>query len=60
MRGNRSSSVPWLIGAIVLLSVLVSAGPTLVGLAHAAVPLVIALGSVAVVLRLVWYFTNRY
>lgn len=60
MRPTRSSSVPWLIAAIVLLSVLLSAGPTLVGLARAAVPLVIALGSVAVVLRLVWYFTSRY
>jgi hypothetical protein len=45
---------------IVALSVLVSAGPTLVGLAHAVVPLVIAIGVVIVALRLVWHFTNRY
>jgi hypothetical protein len=58
---NRSPSrlVPSLVAAIVLLAVLVSAGPTLVQLAHAAVPLVIAFGVVAVLLRLVWWFTNR-
>lgn len=49
-----------LVIAIVGLSVLVSAGPTLVGLAHAAVPLVIAIGLVVAVLRLVWHITNRY
>jgi len=60
MRSNRSSSVPWLIPAIVLLSVLVSAGPTLVGLMDAAVPLVIAAGCVAAVLRLVFFHTRRW
>lgn len=50
----------FLVVAIVTLAVLVSAGPTLVGLAHAAVPLVIAIGSVAGLLRLIWHFTNRY
>jgi hypothetical protein len=49
-----------LIVAIVALAVLVSAGPTLVALAHAAVPLVIAGGVVAVVLRLVFFHTRRW
>ena len=52
--------VLWLIGAVVVVSVLNSAGPTLVGLVHAAVPLVLAVGAVAALLRLVWHFTNRY
>lgn len=50
----------WLVVAIVGLAVLTSAGPTVVALAHALVPIVLAVGAVAVVLRLVWYFTNRY
>lgn len=49
-----------LIASVMLLAVLVSAGPTLVQLAHAAVPLVIAGGVIAVVLRLVWWLSNRY
>lgn len=49
-----------LVVSMVALCVLVSAGPTLVRLAHAAVPLVVALGVVTLVLRLAWYFTNRY
>jgi hypothetical protein len=49
-----------LVAAIVLLAVLVSAGPTLIGLLHAAVPLVIAGGVVAAVLRLLWFFTDRF
>lgn len=36
------------------------AGPALAGLAHAAVPLVVAVGVVAALLRIVWHFTNRY
>jgi hypothetical protein len=50
----------YLIAAIVALSVLVSAGPTLVALANAAVPLVIAVGVVAVALRLVFFHTRRW
>jgi hypothetical protein len=46
--------------AIVLLAALTAAGPTIVALAHAAVPLVIAVGAVAVVLRVAWYFTQRW
>jgi hypothetical protein len=52
--------VVWLIAAVVTVSILSSAGPALIGLAQAAVPLVIALGGVVVVLRLVWHFTDRY
>jgi hypothetical protein len=52
--------VVFLVLAIVVMSVLVSAGPTLVRLAHVAVPLVIVIGAVVLVLRLVWFFTNLY
>lgn len=38
---------------------LVSAGPTIVALANALAPLVLAIGLVAGVLRLVWHYTNR-
>jgi hypothetical protein len=55
-----SRPVVYLVAAIVALSVLVSAGPTLIGLLNATVPLVVAGGSVVVALRLVWHFTNRY
>lgn len=36
------------------------AGPMFVFVAHAAVPLVLAVGFVVVMLRLVWHFTRRY
>ncbi len=52
--------VVYLIVGIVALSVLVSAGPTLVALVKAALPLVIAVGVVAVVLRLVFFHTRRW
>ena len=55
-----SKSVAWLGAAVVALSVLSSAGPTLVGLVQAAVPLIIALCAAVVALRIVWYFTSRY
>jgi hypothetical protein len=54
------SRTPQLVAALMLLLLLVSAGPTLIGLLHAATPLVIAVGVVVVVLRLVWHFTNRF
>lgn len=44
---------------VVTLSVLVSAGPTLVALAHAAVPLVVAVGIVAGALRLIFFHTRH-
>lgn len=50
----------YLIVAIVGLSALVSAGPTLVALLHAAVPLVIVITIAAVLLRLVWSHTHRW
>jgi hypothetical protein len=49
-----------LVIAIVALSTLVSAGPTLIGLVHALVPLVLAMGGVVAMLRLLWHFTGRY
>lgn len=52
--------VAWLIIAVVALSVLNSAGPTLIGLAEMAVPLVVAVGSVVIAARIVWHFTSRY
>ena len=55
-----SRAVAYLVGAIVLLAVLVSAGPTLVALAEAAVPLVIAVSAAAIALRLVWHYTRNY
>jgi hypothetical protein len=49
-----------LVLAAVAVSVLVSSAPALIRLAQAAVPLVIAVGTVATVWRVVWYFTRRY
>lgn len=49
-----------LVCSVVALSVLVSAGPTLVALADAAVTLVIAGGLVVALLRIVWHYTGRY
>jgi hypothetical protein len=51
--------ITYLIIAIVALAVLISAGPTLVTLTHAAVPLIVAVGIVAVVLRLVFFHTRH-
>lgn len=50
----------FLVASVVALCLLVAAGPTLVALAQAAVPLVIALGVVAAVLRLVFFHTRRW
>jgi hypothetical protein len=50
----------FLIVAIVTLSLLVSAGPALVALANAAVPLVLVVGIVVAVLRLVFFHTRRW
>lgn len=57
---SPSRLTPALVAAVVLLAVLVSAGPTLVRLAQAATPLVIAAGVVVAVLRVVWVFTSRF
>jgi membrane associated rhomboid family serine protease len=45
---------------VVCLAVVLMVGPALVALAHVLVPLVIAAGIVAAILRLVWFFTTRF
>lgn len=57
---TMNKPVTYLIVAIVALSVLVSSGPTLVALVNAAVPLAIAGGIVAVVVRLVFFHTRKW
>lgn len=46
--------------AIVGLSVLASATPSLVALLHAVLPVILVLGAVAGVLRLVFFHTRRW
>jgi hypothetical protein len=60
MTHPTTSKTGFLIVAIVALSILVSAGPTLIALVQAAVPLVIAVGVVAVILRLVFFHTRQW
>jgi uncharacterized paraquat-inducible protein A len=50
----------FLVVSIVALSTLVAAGPTVVALVHAIVPVMVVLAALVVALRLLWYFTNRY
>lgn len=57
---RRPRAVGYTAAVVVALWVLISAAPILVGLAHALVPLIVAVGFVAVLLRLAWYFTSRY
>jgi len=45
---------------IIGLVVLAAAGPTLIRLVHAAVPLVVVGGIVACVVRAVWFYTRRW
>lgn len=45
--------------AIVGLAILTAAGPALVALSNAMVPVVIAVGLMLALLRLVWFYTNR-
>ncbi len=52
--------VAFLVVAIVGLAAITAAGPTLVALTRAAVPLVVAIGFAVLVLRIVWYITNRW
>ena len=47
----------WL-GAVIVALAVVTAAPTLVRLAGAVVPLIVALGIVAAVLRIVWFYTH--
>lgn len=49
-----------LVAATIALNALVCAGPTLVGLAHAAAPLVLAVGAVAIALRIVFFHTRKW
>lgn len=58
--GHKTKPTTYLVAAIVVLCLLVSAGPTLIALAHAAVPLVLAVGFVVVLLRLVFFHTRRW
>ncbi len=48
-----------LVAATIFLAALVAAGQTIVLLAAALAPLVLAIGLVVAVLRLVWHYTNR-
>lgn len=50
----------FLVVSMAALAVLASVGPTLVALSHALVPLIIAAGLVAAVLRLVYYHTRKW
>jgi hypothetical protein len=50
----------WLWAAVVAASVLEAAGPALVALARALVPLVIAVGVAAIGVRLVFFHTRRW
>jgi len=48
-----------LVLAVIALTALIAAGPTLVGLVHALVSLVLAAGVVVAVLQLIRYFGRR-
>jgi hypothetical protein len=45
---------------IVMLAALIMAGPTIVRLTQALVPLVLVVGVIVVVLRLVWCYCRRW
>jgi len=45
---------------IVTLLALAATGPALVALSHAAVPLIVAVGVVAIAVRLVFFHTRRW
>ena len=49
-----------LILSIIGLAVLSAASPVLVALFNAAVPVVLVVGAVVLLLRSVWFFTNRW
>jgi hypothetical protein len=48
-----------LIGSVTL-AALIAAGPTLIRLTQALIPLVLVIGVVVVVMRVVWVFTRRW
>lgn len=49
-----------LILVVAALSALVSAGPTIVSIADALVPVVLVIGGLAIAGRIVWHYTSRY
>lgn len=55
-----NKTTAWLVVAIVGLAVVTAAGPTLVALVNALVPLALVVGLLAVLIRAAWYFTNRW
>jgi hypothetical protein len=57
---HSSSPGKLVIVLAIALALLVSAGPTLIALAQALVPLVIVGGIVAAVLRIVFFYTRRW
>lgn len=50
----------FLVLSILGLAVLSAAGPILVAIFNAAVPLVLVAGAVALLVRGTWFFTNRW
>jgi hypothetical protein len=52
--------INYLIAAIVSLCLLVSAGPTLVAVMNAAIPLIAVAGVVVAILRLVFFHTRKW
>lgn len=57
MRGGLTRRLWSTVAALVLLTVLV---PVVLRLLTAAIPIVVVIGATAVVLRLTWFYTNRY
>jgi hypothetical protein len=57
---TSSKPINFMLAVVVTLAVLVSAGPTLVAVMHAAIPLIAVGGVVAVILRLVFFHTRRW
>lgn len=61
MNGSPSKNLSnWLATVVVLLIVLAALAPTLIALGHALLPLVIAVGVVAVIVRLVFFHTRDW
>jgi hypothetical protein len=56
MNGATGLLVVW----IFLIVLIARAAPDLVAVMNAAMPLVIVVGIVVAVLRVVWFYTNRY
>jgi hypothetical protein len=57
---TNSKPINFMLAVVVTLAILVSAGPTLVAVMHAAIPLIAVGGVVAVILRLVFFHTRRW